>query len=98
MAEVELTVVITEDLQQKAEAAAAMRGETLSELVQMALVEYIGKTRQLELDPKKALKSDPILSMRFRSGHSDVGRRAKEILKEAVDPKTGFSVDNDRPR
>jgi len=93
--EAKLTVIITKDLQQQAKAAAALRGETLSDVVRTALVEYVEETKQHNYDSKTALESDPLLSLRFRGGPGDVAERVSEILLEASDPVTGLRVDSD---
>jgi hypothetical protein len=98
MLETKLTVLITKDLRQQAKAAAAIRGETLSNVVRSALVEYVEETTRLEQDAKQALKNDPLLSLRFSGGPGDVAERVEEILKEASDPNTGLRVGNDRTR
>jgi hypothetical protein len=98
MLETKLTVLITKDLRQQAKAAAAIRGETLSNVVRSALVEYVEETTRLEQDAKQALKNDPLLSLRFRGGPGDVAERVEELLNEASDPHTGLRVDDDRTR
>jgi hypothetical protein len=96
--ETKLTVLITEDLRRQAKAAAAMRGDTLSNVVRSALVDYIEETTRLENDAKKALKSDPLLSLRFTGGPGDVAGRVEAILKEAIDPNIGLGMGDDRTR
>ena len=100
MSETKLTVLVTKDLRQKVKAAAAMRGETISNVVRSALVEYLEKRVQPEYDTRSvsgadALKNDPLLSLRFRGGPGDVAEQVEEILIEASDPIYGFRLDND---
>jgi hypothetical protein len=96
--EAKLTITIPKDLQQKAKAAAAIRGQTLSDVVRSALVEYVKETKQDGYDGKLALESDPLLSLRFTGGPGDVAERVSEILRDAIDPNTGLRSDNDRTR
>lgn len=96
MTETKLTVLITEQLRRQVKAAAALRGDTLSDVVRSALVAYVEETSHLNHDAKVALKSDPLLSLRFSNGPGNVAERADEILNEAADPITGLRIDNDR--
>jgi hypothetical protein len=98
MAESELTVLIEKDLREKAEAVAAARGETLSDVVSSAFVEYVEGSVEQEYDPKEALRSDPLFSRRFIGGPGDVSERVEEILIDAADPLTGFKVGDDSIR
>ncbi len=88
-----ITVLISEELHRQAKAAVARRGETLSDVVRTALEEYIAETERIERDPRRALQEDPLLSLRFHGGPSDVAERAEEILADTIDPIAGFRVD-----
>jgi hypothetical protein len=90
MAETKITILVTETLRREAKAAAALRGETLSNVVRSALQEYVEETERIERDPKQALCTDSLLSLRFSGGPGDVAERVEEILAEAIDPNTGF--------
>lgn len=83
--ETKLTVLVTEELRRQAKAAAALRGETLSDIVRSAVVQYVEETAQLTSDAKTALKNDPLLSLRFTGGPGDAAERVEEILTEAAD-------------
>jgi hypothetical protein len=98
MSDVTMTVRIAEELQREAQAAAELRGESLSDVVSSALESYVKKTKQSGYDPVDALKNDPLLSLRFTGGPGDVSDRVEEILRDASDPITGFSLDDDRSR
>jgi len=98
MSDIKLTVLITEELRRQAKAAAALRGETLSDVVRSALTKYVVDTTQRTLDPKEALQHDPLLSMRFTGGPGDAAERVEEILMEAADPITGLRLDDDGAR
>ena len=90
MAETKITILATETLRREAKAAAALRGETLSNVVRSALEGYIEETARLERDPKQALRTDSLFSLRFSGGPGDVAERTEEILAEASDPITGL--------
>ncbi len=81
--------MVTETLRREAKAAAALRGETLSNVVRSALEGYIEETGY-ERDPKQALRTDLLFSLRFSGGPGDVAERTEEILAEASDPITGL--------
>jgi hypothetical protein len=82
--EAKLTVTLSKDLQQKVKAAAAMRGQTLSDVVRSALAEYIKETKPQSYDGKMALESDPLLSLRFTGGPGDVAERASSYLDHSA--------------
>ena len=69
MLETKLTVLITKDLRQQAKAAAAIRGETLSNVVRSALVEYVEETTRQ--DAKQALEIDSPCAANFVRLHKD---------------------------
>ena len=88
MSDIKLTVLITEDLRRQAKAAAALRGETLSDVVRSALTKYVTDATQRARDPKEALLHDPVFSMRLTDGPSDASEHIEESLLDAVDPGT----------
>lgn len=96
MAEVTLTVQISEDLQRQAKAAAEERGETLSDVVRTALESYVDQNARthhdMGYDAETALKEDPLLSMRITGGPGNVAERVKSILSEATDRETGLKL------
>ena len=96
MADVILTVEIAEDLQRKATATAELRGETLSDVVRSALEDYVKSTSRPVYDAESALKHDPLLSLRFTGGPGNAAEDVEDILRQASDPNTGFSIDDDR--
>jgi alkanesulfonate monooxygenase SsuD/methylene tetrahydromethanopterin reductase-like flavin-dependent oxidoreductase (luciferase family) len=92
MTETKITVLVTEALRRRAKAAAALQGETLSQVVRSKLEEYVEETEHLKRDAKQALRTDPLLSLRFSGGPGDVAERVEEILAAAADPVTGLDV------
>lgn len=98
MAEIKLTVLVSDELKRRAKAAAALRGETLSDVIRAALTQYVAETTPRTLDPKEALKHDPLLSMRFSGGPRDAAERIEEILMEDADRITGLRLDDDGSR
>lgn len=96
MSDVTLTIQIAEALQRQVQAAADLRGETLSDVVNSALEIYVKGYAQANVDAATALKTDPLLSLRFSGGPGDVAERVEDILQEASDRDTGFKPDDDR--
>ena len=86
MEEAKLTFTISKDLQQKVKAAAAMRGQTLSDVVRSVLTEYVRETKQANYDGRSALEIDPLLSLRFTGGPGNIAEKVSEILWGFANP------------
>lgn len=71
MSDVTLTIQVTEELQRRVQAAADLRGETLSDIVNSALENYVKGYAQANMDGATALKHDPLLSLRFSGRPGD---------------------------
>lgn len=78
MAESKITVLVPEELRRNVKAAAAQRGETVSQVVRTALEEYVAETKAIEAQPQAALRHDSLLSWRFSGGPGDVSERVDE--------------------
>jgi hypothetical protein len=92
MTETKITVLVSETLRRRAKAAAALRGETLSDVIRAKLEQYVEETEGGEKDLQELLHTDPLLSLRFSGGPGDVAERAEEILADAADPIVGFKA------
>ena len=82
MLETKLTVLITKDLRQQAKAAAVRRGETLSNVVRSALVEYVEETTRQDA------KQEDVCGDHRREDHN-AGRNATthDLRAEIVEPR-----------